>query len=391
MLKRVALGVLVVGLLAYYFVFRTLYYTAPELERSGTQHAWFARGFEVATVWSKHADPSLVEGVTMAIDEVNAAGGPLANKIRLRQFEEHDNNTAIAQSVVADHDVLAVIGHEFESTTMPSSLTYEKHGVLFFATNSSDIRLTAHQFKYVFRESLDDQDYTHALAQYALRRGWKRVGLLFGRADHGNLASDQFLESAKALGVTVPIVRSYFHERAWREQDFRQMIGEVRATEFDALMIADELPWAGKLIVDLQKMGVTAPLMSTYKLESTNLWPITGNGANNLYVASPVNTDSILPEYVAFAVRFRQRFKQLPNADAIEGYQALKTFVQACEKSGSADPVVVATTLKTNKWTGLFGEVSFKQDGDLVGRNVEIKRMQDGVFRTVAAEKDSED
>jgi hypothetical protein len=63
-------------------------------------------------------------------------------------------------------------------------------------------------------------------------------------------------------------------------------------------------------------------------------------------------------------------------------------FVNACLQSDSADPLVVATTLKTNKWKGLFGEVSFNPDGDVVGRVVSIKHPQNGTFHTVAVERD---
>jgi hypothetical protein len=65
-------------------------------------------------------------------------------------------------------------------------------------------------------------------------------------------------------------------------------------------------------------------------------------------------------------------------------------FVNACLLSNSADPLVVATTLRTNKWNGLFGEVSFTPAGDVVGRVVSIKHMQNGTFHTVAVEKDAE-
>lgn len=391
MLKRVIVVLLLAGLGLYFFVFRTLYYTAPAFERSGVSRDWLDRGFAIALVWPRHAEPSLIEGATLALDEVNSAGGPLANKIRLRPFEETENNRTIAQDVVAYRDVVAVIGHELEGTSIPSSLTYERHGVLYLATKSSDVRLTEHDFKFVFRFVFDDKDYTHALAQFAVDRGWTRVAMLFGRADHGEAASAQFLVAAKQLDLTVPIVRSYFHDRDWNEEDFRPMLAEVRAKQFDAVMIADELPWAGKLLVDMKRMGVTQPILSTNKLDSSNLYPIAQDAANNLYIASAVDSDSASPAYVAFRDRFQRRYKMAPTSGAIQGYEALKLFVDAATKSSSADPVVVATTLKTNTWKGLFGDVKFRPNGDIIGRTVEIKRMQNGVLTTVAAEKDVEE
>jgi len=41
---------------------------------------------------------------------------------------------------------------------------------------------------------------------------------------------------------------------------------------------------------------------------------------------------------------------------------------------------VVATTIRTNTWDGLFGKVSFTKDGQVEGRKVIVKRIQNGRF-----------
>ena len=399
MLKRAAVIIVLVGLGLYVFVFRDRYYTPGTSERSGAGHDWYRKGFTIALVWTHSSDTSLSDGAHTALDEVNEARGPLAGKITLRNFDETPDTLGIGREVASHEDVVAVIGHDFESTTMPSSLTYERHGILFLSTNSSDVRLTWHDFQFVFRFSFDDADYMHALTDYAKQNDLAPVGMLFGRADHGELASAQFLAAAEALDVNVPIVRSYFHasgDREQREQDFRPLIAEVQKRAFKSLVIADELPWAAKLILDLKRMGVNVPLLSTYKLESTDLYQeLKGYAApdagNNLFVASPIDTGATTPEYLAFRARFIRLFNHPPSADAAQGYEALKLFVRAAEKSGSADPVVIATTLKTNKWPGaLFGEVAFHPNGDIIGRKVLIKHFQDGVYTVVGSEKDVE-
>jgi branched-chain amino acid transport system substrate-binding protein len=216
------------------------------------------------------------------------------------------------------------------------------------------------------------------------------VGVLSGRTEHGEQASGQFVQAATELGLIIPISKSFFHEENPYEQDFRQMLADVRARSFDALMLADELPWAGKLLVDMGKMGVTEPILATNKLDSGDLWDEAGKAANNVYVASAVDPESKLAAYVAFRDRFHRRFNADPDYGAAQGYEAFMLFASACQQSSSAAPVVVATTLKTNSWHGIFGEVSFEDSGDVAGRAVVVKHMQDGVFHTVAAEKDVE-
>ena len=178
-------------------------------------------------------------------------------------------------------------------------------------------------------------------------------------------------------------MRSFFHERFWQRQDFREMIGTFREAQFDAIMLADQLPWAAKLLMDMDLMGVSQPVIATDKLDSMQVWQYASTAANNLYVASTVDPASTEPAYVAFRERFRKRFGVPPGYGATQGYESMMLLINAITKSGSADPIVVSTTLRTNPWMGLFGEFSFDADGDVVGRSISIKRQQDGKFTTV--------
>jgi hypothetical protein len=55
----------------------------------------------------------------------------------------------------------------------------------------------------------------------------------------------------------------------------------------------------------------------------------------------------------------------------------------AGRESETADPLVVATTLRAYKWEGLFGEYEFTETGDIEGRHITIKRLQNDQFTTV--------
>jgi ABC-type branched-subunit amino acid transport system substrate-binding protein len=378
---------LLFAVVVYLSVFRQMYYHPPARARAAGGNNWIANGFSVAIVWPRHADLSLVEGVTLAAEEVNAAGGPLAGKIRLRFLTEIDDGDALARSIVRNGDVLAVIGHELANTIIPASITYENHGVLFISPKSTDIRLTRHQFQFVFRLTPDDKDVANALADFAVQQKWMRLRVLYGRDDHGEAASAQFLSAAKRANLDIPFVYSVFHERDWMAQDFRPTIAEIVQEPFDALMLADQLPWAIKLLGDIERMGVAQPLIATDKLDSAEVWRAVPKLADHLYVASAVDPSSTSPAYLAFRDRFRRRFHDEPGYGATQGYEAFTLFVNACLRSNSADPIVVATTLRTNAWDGLFGKLSFTPEGDVIGRTITIKHVENGVVKTMPVVK----
>jgi branched-chain amino acid transport system substrate-binding protein len=382
-LRWVAVLVLLVVVFDLTFI-RTMYYQSPMAERSAVGRGWTTQGFSVGIVWPPHTDASLVEGVTLASEEVNAGGGPLANKIRLRFFTEVDDGGAMARDTVAPiNDIVAVIGHEIEGNVIPASLTYQENGILFLSPKSTDMRLTAHNFSYVFRMTPDDATMTNDMAEFAKAQNWKRIGIIYGQNDHGVSASGLFLTEARRDGVRAPFFRSYLNAKDWEGQDHRPLLADVRTTPLDAIMLADGLPWAAMVLRDMAAIEYTPPVLATDKLDSTQVWGLSGQNANNLYVASAVDPDSAEPAFVAFKSRFHKRFGVNPGYGATQGYESFMLFVNACLASRTADPIAVSTTIRTRTWQGLFGDFGFTADGDVTGRDVSIKRMQNGRFVTL--------
>jgi branched-chain amino acid transport system substrate-binding protein len=355
---------------------------APGYEvRSVVGDNWNTRGFTVAVVWppSPPGRPDFVQGARLAWEDVNGGTGPLAGRIRLRVVDEPTRYDSDAARIVSrDGDVVAVIGNALSEHVVPASLIYEQHSIVYITPQATDPRSTSHDFQYVFRLTPSDVEIAAALAAFAHNAGYKRVGLIYAQSEHGDSASRQFEAKATALGIRVPFERSYHPSRDddWRKQDFRPLAAEVRGYDVDAIMIADELPLAGKLVRDLVEMGVKQPLLATDKLDSSELRQIAGDAAAaQVHLASPFDPTSAAPDYVEFRKLFALRYGIEPDYAAAQGYEAFMLIAHACIAAKSAAPLTLATTIRlAPAWNGLFGTYSFKQEGGVLGRLVEIKR-----------------
>jgi branched-chain amino acid transport system substrate-binding protein len=388
---RIGVALAVAALVVYAVAARRMYYAPSAHARSSVGEKWLTNGFAVAVVWPKHLDLSFVEGVRLALDEVNAAHSPLAGKIRLRVFVEDAPGEVMAERVARYGDVVAVLGHEFSVSSIPASVVYENHGILFFAPKASAPRLTTHGFQYVFRLTPDDALLANVMAQFAQEMGFERVAVIYRRTEGGESASAQFVSKAASLGLEMPFYRSYLTEDDSPAQDYRPLIAELRKESVDAIMLADQLPEAAKVLKDLATMGVRLPVLATDKLDGPQLWEFVGPESNSVYVASAVDPESVTPEYLSFRQRFVEHYKSEPGYGATQGYEAFMLLVNACLLSREADPIIVSTTLRTNSWNGLFGPFSFNEAGDIIGRRVSVKRMQNGTFKTVRSSKEAQD
>jgi branched-chain amino acid transport system substrate-binding protein len=347
--------------------------------------AWPPQPFTVALVWPSTA-VSFAEGVTMAGEEINASDSPLAGKLRLAVIDEDrdEDAIAVAQRVVARSDVVAVLGHEFSASAVPASMVYDHRGLIFLAPTATAPLLTEHQFRTVFRLTPDDTIIAAAHAEFAKRQGFSKVAVFFARTEGGESAGAQFISHMRDAGIGVVYTRSYIPRQRDEDIDFRPLIAEMDQHELDAVMIADQLPRAASLIVDLRKMGYGGPILGSDKLADEQVWALSGGAAQDLYVASAVDPSALTPAYVAFHERFLRRWKEEPSYIASQGYDALQLLTEAMVTSQAVDPLIVATTLRSRSWDGLFGDYSFALNGDIKGRQIFIKRMDDGHFVTVS-------
>ena len=378
----------------------------PALDRSAATSTFPEEGFAVAVVWPPRTVPSYVEGVTLAWEEMNAAKGPLAGKIRLRTFVEELPTrrifgsmlrptsgplTQLPKEVVSYGDVRVVMGHALDSTLVPASIVYNEAGVLFLVPRSYTNRLTNHQLSLLFKMMPGDTDVADAMTEFAKQSGLEKVVVLYELSEQGKGLVEDLQVALPDANITVTKYSAYDDRNSvWSDTDFRPLIAEFIGTPYDAIIISGSLPLAAKLVIDLQTMRNTKPLLATDAFATRQFGLLAGSVSNGVFVPTFVPNDAGQDKstarmaYAQFAERFEHRFNITPSLDAAKGYFAFSTFVEACLISKSFDPLVVATTLKLNKFGGIFGTISFDKEGNLVGGQLAVGPYQfDGLSSTI--------
>jgi branched-chain amino acid transport system substrate-binding protein len=409
--------------------------------------------------WPEDARMSLTQGVWFAIEDLKdfvperkpddsdeswrqtqerwKERKELVERIEMLYIDEPTSDktdAAEARRIAKDPDVVAVIGHEQSSIAVASAVTYEKNAVLYLSPKATLARLTRHRFRYTFRLVPNDDVFAQSLVAFAREKSWNKVGVLYGRFEQGEALAQEFalhardevcedLVGAKKLACQQKLVseckdltgddmlactkrielvyfRSYLPEREHTEHDFRELLSSMSQEDVDALLLADQFPWAAKVLRDMQDMGMKQPVLAGELLDSSQAWRRAGTAANNLYVASVVDPQSTRVGVSEIRDRFRTKLGKLPGYGSAQGYGAFNLLLDAIQESKCTDPVVLATTLRVGNWEGLFGSFSFDNDGGVVGRDIFIKHVVDirvmeegkvdGRFQTVSPPKKTE-
>jgi ABC-type oligopeptide transport system substrate-binding subunit/ABC-type branched-subunit amino acid transport system substrate-binding protein len=353
------------------------------------QRAAQAQGDIVIGVVDTSLNPTLfLEGVELAIEELNQRGGVLGRKIKpLIEDDQGDvqKGQQIARKLAKNLDVVAVIGHRYSSVAIPVSIIYERNGILFMSPGATHPNLTRYGGEYTFRNIPSDEEIGLQAAELAQRYNIKKGVVFYERDDAARRLAEIFKAQADKLGIETVTTRSYFAE--W-QTDFRGVLAEIKKLyEFDGVFIAGRLPTAGLLIKQARDMGYEVPFLGGDGLDSLQLWTVAGRAAEGTVVATVFDPQQPTRLTMEFVSRFSTKYGVPPDTWAAQGYDAIQVIAAAMEKGGSTVPIVVSTTLRfLEKWEGVTGSYTFTKYGDISGKQIFFKMAHNGSFEFLKRE-----
>jgi branched-chain amino acid transport system substrate-binding protein len=343
----------------------------------------------VAVAWPWEARREILwgEGLELAADEINAGGGILGRRLRLDRFDDKesvDEGRLVAQRISARPGPVAVIGHLQSYVSVPAAAIYDLSGLVMIVPAATDPELTSRGYRRVFRVALTDPDIGRQLADFAARRGLRRVAICYIRNDYGRGLANAFEERAGEAGLSIAARQSYDPGERTSERSFEPTLREWSQLELDAIFLAGEVPSAGFFVAKARALGMRVPILGGDALSAPGLIGTAGAAAEGMFVASFFHPDEPRPEVRRFTAAFQARYGARPDAGAALGYDAVQLLARAMKEAGSTGPEEVAQSLhRLEAHRGVTGAVSFDAKGDPVGKRLLIMAVRNGAFEYV--------
>jgi len=341
----------------------------------------------IGSAWS-FTDTHFLQGVDLATQEVNGYGQsgygiPIENQrrmIRIVKMESSAQNTSsilakrisarnIARTFAAIPEVVAVIGHRSSSLALPASITYEYNGLIFFAPTATNLMLTNHDFKYVFRMLPNNEEMGNQIAAYChYYKKYTKMIVLNDRGDYGEELANSFVTSAVNYGIEIVYRLSFFPRR----KEFAQLIADLKDKEFEAIFLSTGIGQGGKIIRQSRRMGIMQDFVGGDALGAAErLWKEAGTAAKGTVAPTVFNNSLKIVE--RFTEQFQEEYPGTkPDHYAALGYDTIKLLSYAMEKAQSTVPIEVATYLHymSEGWKGVTGLHRFKVDGEIHGKQL---------------------
>jgi branched-chain amino acid transport system substrate-binding protein len=276
---------------------------------------------------------------------------------------------ANARAIVADPDVLALVGHFNSGVALPASEVYKDAMLAMISPANTATEITDRGYPNVNRVCGRDDVQGPVGARFAAQDlKVKSVYIIHDKTLYGQGVADNFRKEADKLGLKV-LGYDGTEERA----NFAPMIIPMRAKKPDLVYFGGIYHQGGLLLKQMREKGVKAAFMGPDGLDSSEMVKITGAAVIGSYYTTVAGPPDAYPETAAFAKKFKQRFGKEVESFGLYGYDAAQVGIAAIEQAIQADggkkpgrTAVSAAIRKLKNFKGVTGSITFDNKGDPV-------------------------
>ncbi len=325
---------------------------------------------------------STLSGAALAVKQANARGEVLPGyRLELVPLDDQHSPTqavAAAKKLIADPDVMAVIGHLNSSCTMPASAIYHQAQMLQITPVSSNPQITRQGFNTIFRVCATDNLQGPAAALFAVRElGVTRPFILDDMTTYGRGLAREFEAKLQALGVT-PLG----HEGITQgDKDFTALLTKIKAAGPDLVYFAGMYPEGALLIRQRAELGLTARFLGGDGLYDQALIDLaTPQIAEGVYLTTIGSDVRRIPTAQAFVHAYEATYGPVGIFPAY-AYEATTIAIRAIQRAGAKDRRAVLAAMQTlESYSGIFGPQRFDAHGDSAIHDIGIFTVRDGKF-----------
>jgi branched-chain amino acid transport system substrate-binding protein len=324
---------------------------------------------------------SSVNGIKMAADEINAAGGINGKQVELLVQDDRSDASEAATIVtkfVTQDQVHAVIGEVASSRSIAAAPIAQNAKIPMLTPSSTNPEVTK-KGDFIFRSCFIDPYQGAAIAQFAAKTlGAKTAAIMVDRKNDYSTGLEKVIsETFTRFGGKIVATQSYQEG----DQDFNAQLTSLKGSNPEVIFVPGYYNDVGLIAKQARDKGITVPLIGGDGWDSEQLYKIGGTALNGSYFTnhySPFDTD---PRVVKFVNDYKSRYSSTPDALAATAYDAANIMFDAIKRAKSLSGQDIRDALAaTNAFPGVTGTVTFNQQRDAVKPIVMIEIKDGGTY-----------
>jgi branched-chain amino acid transport system substrate-binding protein len=306
-------------------------------------------------------------GAQLAIEKFKGNLEKLGFKVELVPYDDQakpDVGVANAKNIIADKDILGVIGHLNSGVAIPSSEVYKEVNLAMISPANTNPVVTDRGYKNVFRvcgrddvQGVVGAEFAHGTLKV------KSVYIIHDKTQYGQGVAEFFKADAEKKGIKV-----LGFEGTEEKSNFDPIITPIKAKNPDLIYFGGIYDQAAPFFKQAREKGVKARFMGPDGMDSSDLTKIAGKAVVGMYYTSVAGPVTVYPKAKEFADEYKKKFGKSPEPFAAQAYDATAILLKAIEAAakGGKTPTrdAVTAAIRDVKYSGITGTVEFDEKGD---------------------------
>ncbi|WP_375413632.1 ABC transporter substrate-binding protein [uncultured Bradyrhizobium sp.] len=281
-------------------------------------------------------------GMKMAVEEINAAGGINGRKLKMiLEDNGYDPKKAVlaSQKMIERDKIFAMIG------PMGSAPVLAAQDILFDAGVLQLFPLTAAEFTFKFDPSKPQErlkfnnllpyvESTRAALKYMMEaRNFKKPCLMHQDDEYGKSVLDGFTSQLEAMKVQPASVTSYKRGAS----DFSAQVAKMKSDGCDIVVLGTVIRETIGAMGEAKKLGWDVTFLGATPTNVLEVPALGKEAVEGLYAAAAFEIpyeDTAKGKVKDWLVTYKKSFGADANTQAIIGYNAVATFAHYVNKAG---------------------------------------------------------
>ena len=301
---------------------------------------------------------SMRDGVRLATDEINKAGGVLGRQLLLVERDDEAKNergVQIAQELINKEKVTATVGYINTGVALASQRFFQEAKIPVMNNVATGSVITK-QFEkdadnYIFRNSAHDSIQAPMIVEEAItRRGFKKVAILADSTNYGQLGRED-LEKALSAKSVKPVAVEKFNIK---DVDMTAQLLKAKEAGAEAVLTYAIGPELAQIANGMTKLGWKVPLIGSWTLSMANFIDNAGPGGEGARMPQTFIQEPTTPKRQAFIISYLKTFNP-KNArmdspvSAAQGYDSVYLLAAAIKQANSTEGPKIKAALEDLK------------------------------------------
>ena len=321
------------------------------------------------------------QGIVLAFEQINAAGGVKGKKFKLISLDDQgkpDEAATAVTKLITQDKISALLGEVASSRSLAMAPIAQTHGIPMITPSSTNPKVTE-QGDYIFRVCFIDTFQGTVMAKFANDTlKVKSVAILRDvKNDYSVGLADFFRQTFEKNGGKIVVDQSY----SAGDMDFKSQLTAIRAKKPEAIYVPGYYTEVGLIARQAKELGLDVPLMGGDGWDSPKLKEIGGKAIEGSYFSNHYSEEDQSPNVQKFIAEYKAKWNAVPDGLAAMGYDAAKVLADAMTRSPDLSNVAVKNAIASTKnYQGVTGVITLNEHRDPIKSAVVLK-VADGRYK----------